>query len=234
MQPASWEIMNPGARWADEVEGTYLLLPRNGEQLNVQDTNGSMPQPPQAPLLTFQADPQSPVPLNLDEATRPPPLDMTLGSAFFCRPGLPLDEEVHQFITALMAPDGSRFAVRLGAWQSELQVRCQNRDLRNPFWRFVVYDLNVDLHVEIELFIRTLFRGAWPLHLLRAWQMRLRGLTRRYYFPRRRWYALTHRAHVERIGQRIPLSLSDFLAPQGPDGTDFQPGSPSSTSESAG
>ena len=205
-----------------------MLLPHVEEQLNAQDSDGSTHQPIQTPMLTFQADPQRPVPLNLDAATRPPPLDMTLGSAFFCQPGLPLNEEVHQFIMALMAPDGSRFAVRLAAWQAELQVRCQGRDLRNPFWCFVVYDLNVDLHVEIELFIRTLFRGSWPLHLLRDWQMRLRGLTRHYFFPRRRWYALVHRARVERIWHRIPLSLSDFLAPQDQDEKDVQEDSASS------
>ena len=126
--------------------------------------------------------------------------------------GLDLDLEVACFVWAvLMEPDWTQKAVALAEWQADLQRRCAGVDLACPYWRVIVYDLNLPLYVEIELFVRTLASGAWPLDMLTAWQRRLRGLASGEWLPRRHWHALVYRANLRRLTSRARQALRDLL-----------------------
>ena len=64
--------------------------------------------------------------------------------------------------------------------------------LPNPFWHALLFDLDIELHVQVETFTKMLLEETWPLPLLGAWQNSLRSEAHKVWFPRRLWYELIH------------------------------------------
>ena len=121
---------------------------------------------------------------------------------------LELDAEVEAFVHMVMLePDWTHHAVSLALWQGDLRERCCGQELLSPYWHAVVYDLDLNLYVEMELFVRTLASGAWPLPMLTEWQRRLRRLTLGRWLPRSHWYFLIHRINLARVDDAARASL---------------------------
>lgn len=126
-----------------------------------------------------------------------------------------LDLEIQSFICAVMQPDSYLRWGRLSAWQRDLQQRSSGWDLPCPFWHAVLYDLDLQLHVEVEAFARVLLTGNWSLTFITPWQRRLRFLTRRLWFPERLWYDLIHRINLRGDEKRARMSLANLMSKHG-------------------
>ena len=75
----------------------------------------------------------------------------------------------------------------------------------------MIYDLDLYLYVEMELFVRTLPSGTWSLQMLTEWQRRLRRLTLGRWLPRSHWYFLIHRINLCRVDSEARASLCQLL-----------------------
>ena len=114
------------------------------------------------------------------------------------RAQMTLDQDAWNFCLALLRPDWDTNALRLLEWQRSLRRRCRRHQLGCPFWRVLIYDVNLWLYIEIELFARILASRTWQPWLLRAWQRDLRRKTWRFYFPIRAHYDMVHRLRIRR------------------------------------
>eukprot|EP00438_Fugacium_kawagutii_P030573 Skav204373 [mRNA] locus=scaffold1480:36807:37379:+ [translate_table: standard] len=123
-----------------------------------------------------------------------------------------LEAEVYRFVCAVMHPDSHLRWGYISAWQRDLQARCWKYDFTCPFWYFVIYGLDLGLHVEagrvdlnrsdcdhhgrmpaqVEVFIRVLLEQSWAPELLHKWQLRLRAMTRNLWLPCRLWFEAIH------------------------------------------
>lgn len=126
-----------------------------------------------------------------------------------------LDLEIQSFVCAVMQPDSYLRRGRLSMWQRDLQRRSSGWDLPCPFWHAVLYDLDLQLHLEVEAFARVLLTGEWSLAFITPWQRRLRFLTRRLWFPERLWYDLIHRVNLRGDEKRARLSLANLMSKHG-------------------
>jgi hypothetical protein len=122
-----------------------------------------------------------------------------------------LDLEMKSYICAVMQPDSYLRWGRLSVWQRDLQHRSADRHFPCPFWHALLFDLDLALHVEVEAFVRVLLAGEWSTKIMKPWQRRLRGLTRRLWFPQRLWYDLIHRLNLRADKPRILLALGRLL-----------------------
>lgn len=107
-----------------------------------------------------------------------------------------LDQDAWNFCLALLRPDWETNALQLLEWQRSLRRRCRRHELSCPFWRVLIYDVNLWLYIEIELFARTVASRTWQPWLLQAWQRDLRQKTWRFYFPTRAHYDMVHRLRI--------------------------------------
>ena len=109
-----------------------------------------------------------------------------------CNEADALLREIHQFACAVMDPASHVHWGHLAEWQRDLQPRVAGRWLPNPFWHALLYDLDIELHVQVETFTKMLLEETWPLPLLAAWQNSLRSQAHKLWYPRRLWYELIH------------------------------------------
>lgn len=123
------------------------------------------------------------------------------GEATGARAQRTLDQDAWNFCLALLRPDWDTNALRLLEWQRSLRRRCRRHELGCPFWRVLIYDVNLWLYIEIELFARTLASRTWQPWLLQAWQRDLRQKTWRFYFPTRAHYDMVHRLRIRQAAQ---------------------------------
>ena len=107
-----------------------------------------------------------------------------------------LDRDAWSFCVALLQPGWQADALRLLAWQKRLRRRCRHRRLGCPFWRVLIYEVDVWLYIEIELFARMLASGTWQVWLLQSWQRQLRRRTRNFHFPTASSYRMVHHLNI--------------------------------------
>ena len=100
--------------------------------------------------------------------------------------------EIHLFACAVMDPGSHVQWGHLAEWQRDLRPRVAGQWLPNPFWHALLFDLDIELHVQVETFTKMLLEETWPLPLLGAWQNSLRSEAHKVWFPRRLWYELIH------------------------------------------
>ena len=103
-----------------------------------------------------------------------------------------LQEEIYQFVGAVMHPESHVQWGQLVQWQRNLQVQARGQQLLNPFWHAVLFDLDIELHLCVEVFTKLLVEEKWPLALLAGWQESLQGQTHKLWYPRRLWHELIH------------------------------------------
>lgn len=77
-----------------------------------------------------------------------------------------LQEEIYRFVGAVMHPESHVQWGQLAQWQRNLQVQATGRQLLNPFWQAVLFDLDIELHLCVEVFSKLLVEEKWPLALL--------------------------------------------------------------------
>ena len=98
-----------------------------------------------------------------------------------------LQEEIYQFVGAVMHPESHVQWGELVQWQRNLQVQARGQQLLNPFWHAVLFDLDIELHLCVEVFTKVLVEEKLPLDLLAGWQKSLQGQTHKLWYPRRLW-----------------------------------------------
>lgn len=108
-----------------------------------------------------------------------------------------LDVEVYEYVCKVLHPDAHCQWWSLALWQADLQKRCADHEFASPFWQVLVYELDLGLHLEVEVFVRLLRAQALDLDLLHAWQQQLRHRTLNLWFPRRLWYDLIHHLNLQ-------------------------------------
>lgn len=106
-----------------------------------------------------------------------------------------LDVEVYEYVCQVLHPNAHRQWWGLALWQADLQERCADHEFASPFWQVLVYELDIGLHLEVEVFVRLLRAQALDLGFLHTWQQQLRRRAQNLWFRQRLWRHFIH--HVD-------------------------------------
>lgn len=122
-----------------------------------------------------------------------------------------LQEEIYRFVGAVMHPESRVQWGQLAQWQRNLQVQATGRQLLNPFWQAVLFDLDTELHLCMEVFTKLLVEEKWPLALLAGWQESLQGQTHKLWYPGRLWHELIHNLDLTAGIDPVRRRLTELL-----------------------